>query len=314
MPAQTEARRPVNNELIGFALEPQSLEHGPGLAISFALANGLSRERLDDTRYLIEEGRGWRHPQHVLPWFPILAGYKGGPALYQQIALSPTMVHLHERLVFSGTPVPSKGEIRTRKSITAVARYERGTAGEKGHRLGALVTIGVDCGSEAAHFCNAYTTLYNRGEEFANFAGAEPAPEYEQQHVIEKGRVPDYYAQLYVLPILADLFARAGDGFNGDTNPMHRVYGYGLSRPFVQGRMTLGMVLREAIRARGRNLPTSLRSYEGIFAGKVYDGDTLNVSFYDEGPNSMLVHVTRNAPGTPTGLEDVITNARIELH
>lgn len=297
------ARKPINSDLVGHEFSSQEMDYGPGQAVLFAISLGLRHQQPDDARFLLERGGGHGAGLQLMPNFPTTVGYRGAQDLYNQVEIPGAPLHLHERLVSTGRAIPPAGQIVGTRKVTAVRRYER-----EG-KLGVLLTISVDCANADGGLCTADTTLLFKGEPAA---GVEAAPDYYAAHLIEKGRTPDYAEFVHVGDNLAALFARAGADFNGDTNPMHRDESFGSPTPFIQGRLTLGMVYRAAIRARGRNRPESFRSYEGIFAGKVRAGDRLVIMFFDEGPTSMLVHVRKVGVDGPEGV--VISNARIEMY
>jgi acyl dehydratase len=111
-------------------------------------------------------------------------------------------------------------------------------------------------------------------------------------------RSPDFRFETPTLPQQALLYRLLGD-----RNPLHSDPGVakaaGFPRPILHGLCTYAMVLKGALREALGNDIGRVRSYEGVFTGVVFPGETIRTSGWQDGDRLYLMSAVGERDDAP---------------
>lgn len=180
-------------------------------------------------------------------------------------------------------PLPAAAEAVASDRVAAV--HDKGSAA-------VLVLETAVTAADGDPLWTATSRIFARGE--GGFGGergesvAIPPPE----------RAPDAVFHTPTLPQQALLYRLLGD-----RNPLHSdpavAAAAGFPRPILHGLCTYGMILKGAVGALLGNDPAQVRSYEGVFTGVLFPGESVQTSAWREEQRIVLSSVVPEREATP---------------
>ena len=218
-------------------------------------------------RYVYEDGL------QALPSMAVVLGYPGFWLKDPQYGLDWKKILHGEQSIELHRPLPVEGEILGRTRVDAI--YDKGPG--KGAILYSSREI-LDAATGES-IATVRQSSFLRGD--GGFGGSsEGAP---KPHPVPGDRPPDAKVELAIRPDQALIYR-----LSGDYNPLHIdpavAVGGGFERPILHGLCTYGFAGRAVLAALCDGDASRLRRLDVRFSSPVYPGETLQVSFWREGP------------------------------
>ena len=264
---------PINPDAVGATGQPFRHSWDSRDVLLYALGVGAGAvDPLHELQFTTENSQNT--DLVVLPTMAVVLGVGGAGAFGSVGSFNPAMLVHGEQTITLHGPIPTKGEVETVGTITAIYDKVKGAVIE--------VTSTSTSTATGEPLFTTVMSAFIRGE--GGFGG-DRGPSGPRN--VAPDRAPDHTISYATRTDQALLYRLSGDRNPLHSDPAFAAFG-GFDRPILHGLCTYGFTGRGLLHLLCESDPARFTSMEGRFSSPVMPGETLTVNAWETGDGEAV--------------------------